>query len=131
MSEIQIYSTIMFFAGVALSQAVFYLDKKKKMQYFYTYLSAALLQILDSVHSVHMGSVEFAKEQLKNVEEVTREEYLEKESQKVSLFMQLYILVLIRAVPKDGRKYINYNSWTEAQALIKKLRGFANERDNS
>ena len=77
-----------------------------------------------------MGAVEFAKEELKNVEEEKREEYLEKESQKVSLFMQLYVLVFIKAVPKDGRKYISYNNWTEAQVLIEKLRGFMDERDN-
>lgn len=129
MNEIQIYSVIMFFAGVFLSQAVFYYDKKRKKTKFFTYISATILQILDSVHSVHMGAVEFAKEQLKNVEEEEKEKYLEKESQKVSLFMQLYVLVFISAVPEDGKKYINYNSWTEAQALIEKLRGFMDERD--
>lgn len=129
MNEIQIYSAIMFFAGVFLSQVIFYFDKKRKKIRFYTYISAAILQILDSVHSVHMGAVEFAKEQLKNVEEAEREEYLKKESQKVSLFMQLYVLVFIKAVPKDGRKHINYNSWTEAQILIEKLRGLMDERD--
>lgn len=131
MNEVQIYSTIMFFAGAIISQVVFYFDKEGKKKHFYTYLSAAILQVLDSVYSVHMGTVEFAKQQLKNLEEDELQEYLEKESQKVSLFMQLYVLVFIKAVPEDGRKYINYNSWTEAQALIEKLRGFANERDNS
>lgn len=121
----------MFFAGAIISQVVFFFDKQRKKKHFYTYLSAAILQVLDSVYSVHMGTVEFAKQQLKNLEEDELQEYLEKESQKVSLFMQLYVLVFIKAVPEDGRKYINYNSWTEAQALIEKLRGFANERDNS
>ena len=119
----------MFFAGVFLSQVVFYYDKKRKKIKFFTYISATILQILDSVHSVHMATVEFAKEQLKNVEEEEREKYLEEESQKVSLFMQLYVLVFISAVPEDGKKYISYTNWTEAQALIEELRGFMNERD--
>ena len=129
MNEIQTYSVIMFFAGVFLSQVVFYYDKKRKKIKFFTYISATILQILDSVHSVHMATVEFAKEQLKNVEEEEREKYLEEESQKVSLFMQLYVLVFISAVPEDGKKYISYTNWTEAQALIEELRGFMNERD--
>ena len=129
MNEIQIYSVIMFFSGVALTHAVFFLDRQRKEKQFFTYISASILQILDCVHSVHMASIEFAKEQLKNLEEEEREEYLKKESQNVSLFMQLYVLVFIRAVPKSGRKYINYKDWTEAQALIEKLRGFTSERD--
>ena len=129
MNEIQIYSTIMFFAGVIISQAVFHFDKKRKKRLFYTYISATILQILDSVHSVHKAAVEFAKEELKNIEEVKREEYLEKESQKVSLFMNLYLLLFIKAVPEDGRKYIKYETWTEASALIEELRGFMNGED--
>ena len=120
----------MFFAGVLLSQAVFYFDKKNKKRLFYTYISAAILQILDSVHSVHLGAVEFAKEQLKNVEEEEKQEYLNKESEKVSLFMQIYLLVFIRAVPEDGRKYISYTKWSEAQALIKELRGFMKDEQS-
>jgi len=131
MNEIQIYSTIMFFAGVTLSQAIFYFDKKAKKKKFYIYLSAAILQILHSVHSVHLGAVEFAAQQLKNLEEDELQEYLEKESQKVLLFMELYVLVFIKAVPRDGRKYINYSTWSEAQALIEKMRGFMHEGDNS
>ena len=119
----------MFFAGAALSQAVFYFDKQRKKKLFFSYISATILQILHSVHSVHMAAIEFAKEEIKNVEEAERQKYLEEESQKVSLFMQLYVLVFIKAVPKDGRKYISYSNWTEAQALIEKLRGFMDERD--
>lgn len=119
----------MFFAGVIISHAVFYFDKKRKKRLFYTYISAAILQILDSVHSVHKAAVEFAREQSKNVEEAKREEYLKKESQKVSLFMNLYLLLFIKAVPEDGRKYIKYETWTEASALIEELRGFMNGED--
>ena len=123
MNETQIYSAIMFFAGVALTQAVFYFDRQKKKSLFYLRMSAAILQILDSVHSIHMAALEYAKDALKNIEEDKREEYLLKESQKVSVFMHLYVLVLIKAVPEEGRKHISYKDWTEAQALIQQLRG--------
>ena len=119
----------MFFAGALISHAVFYFDKKRKKDLFYNYISAAMLQILDSVHSVHKAAVEFAREESKNVEEAKREEYLMKESQKISLFMNLYLLLFIKAVPKDGRKYIRYKTWTEASALIEELRGFMNGKD--
>ena len=124
MNDIQFYSAVMFFAGVALSQAVFYFDKQEKKKRFYIILSAAILQVLDSVYSVHMASIEFAKDQLKTVEEKDSEEYLLKESQKVSVFMELYVLLFTKAVPPEGRKYITYKTWPEARTLIKELRGF-------
>lgn len=130
MNEIQIYSAVMFFAGVALSQAVFYFDRQEKKKKFYTILSAAILQILDSVYSVHMASIEFARDELKNIEEKDREEYLLKESQKVSVFMELYVLLFIKAVPQEGRKYITYKTWPEARTLIKELRGFMQDEKN-
>lgn len=124
MNETQIYSVIMFFAGVALTHAAFYFDQKIKKKKFYIIISATILQILDSVHSSHMAAIEFAKEELKTVEESSRQEYLLKEGQKVSVFMELYVLLLIKAVPEEGRKYINYRSWPEAKTLIEELRGF-------
>ncbi len=114
----------MFFAGVVLSQAVFYFDRQEKKKKFYIILSAAILQVLDSVYSVHMASIEFAKDELKTVEEKDSEEYLLKESQKVSVFMELYVLLFTKAVPPEGRKYITYKTWPEARTLIKELRGF-------
>jgi len=113
----------MFFAGVVLTHAVFYFDRKEKKKRFYILLSATILQILDSVHSVHMAAVEFAKDELKTLEETEVEKYLEKEVQKVSVFMELYVLLFIKAVPQEGRKYINYRTWPEAKSLIDKLRG--------
>ena len=129
MNEIQIYSAIMFFAGVALTHAVFYFDKKNKKKNFYIYLSAVVLQILDSIHSVHLGMLEFIKEEIKNTEEHQAREYLQKEREKVDLFMNLYVLVLLRTIPKEGREYVKYSNWTEAQSLIEKMRGFMNEED--
>lgn len=131
MNEIQIYSVIMFFAGVALTHVVFYFDKRNKKKSFYIYLSAVVLQILDSVYSVHLATLEFIKEGIKNPEEPEGQEYLQKEREKVDLFMNLYVLVLIRTIPKEGREYIKYNNWTEAQSLIEKMRGFMDEKDNS
>jgi len=124
MNEIQLYSIIMFFAGVLLTQAVFYFDRQFKRKKFYLIMSATILQVLDSIYSVHMASIEFAADETKTIEETKRDEYLLKEGQKVSVFMELYVLLFIQAVPKEGRRYINYKTWPEAKALIEELRGF-------
>ena len=135
MSEIQIYSIIMFFAGVGLSKAVFYLDQKKKQGDFFLVISATVLQILDSVHSVHLAAIDASAHELKKLEtkdETDIEKYLEQENSKVSIFMELYTLVLIKAVPEAGRKYINYSNWPEASLLIEQLRGIMqNGKDKS
>ena len=126
MSEIQIYSIIMFFAGVGLSKAVFYLDQKKKQRDFFLVISVTILQILDSVHSVHLAAIDASAHELKKLEtkdETDIEKYLEQENSKVSIFMELYTLVLIKAIPEAGRKYINYSNWPEASLLIGQLRG--------
>ena len=133
MNEIQIYSIMMFFAGVLVTKAVFYFDQETKTKKFYILLSAAVLQMLDSVHTSHMAGIEYAETELKRIElleETARKEYLEKEGNKVALFMEIYTLLLIKAVPEKGRKYINYRSWPEAKALIEQLRGvMRNEKD--
>ena len=135
MSEIQIYSIIMFFAGVGLSKAVFYLDQKKKQKDFFLVISVTILQILDSVHSVHLAAIDASAHELKKLEindETDIEKYLEQENSKVSIFMELYTLVLIKAVPEAGRKYINYSNWPEASLLIEQLRGIMqNGKDKS
>jgi hypothetical protein len=117
----------MFWAGVILTKAVFYFDQKKKTKQFYIVISASLLQVLDAVHSAHLAAVEYGASELKKietVEETNLEEYLEKESSKIAIFMELYTLLFIKAVPQAGRKYINYRTWPEASALIEQLRGF-------
>lgn len=135
MSEIQIYSIIMFFAGVGLSKAVFYLDQKKKQKDFFLIISVTILQILDSVHSVHLAAIDASAHELKKLEtkdETDIEKYLKQENSKVSIFMELYTLVLIKAVPEAGRKYINYSNWPEASLLIEQLRGIMqNGKDKS
>jgi len=135
MNEIQIYSIIMFFAGVLLSKVVFYFDQKKKQRDFFLVISATILQILDSVHSVHLAAIDTATHELKKLEtkdETDIEKYLEQENSKVSIFMELYTLVLIKAVPEAGRKYINYSNWPEASLLIEQLRGIMqNGKDKS
>ena len=130
MNEIQTYSIIMFLAGVALTHAVFYFDRKIKLKKFYLTMSAAILQVLDNINLIHVASTEFVKEETKTIEDSKAEEYLLKEQQKLSVFMELYVLLFIKAIPPAGRKYINYRSWAEASALIKELRGFmGNEQD--
>lgn len=124
MNEIQIYSVIMFFAGVGLTHAVFYYDRLKKKKNFYLFLSSMILQALENVHLIHQASIEFVKDKTKTIDESDAEEYLEKEDLKLSVFMEMYVLLLVNSVPKEGRKYISYKSWPEAQSLLKKLRGF-------
>lgn len=124
MNEIQIYSALMFFSGVALTHACFFFDKKIKEKKFYIFLSAVILQMLENINLSHLSIAEFSKEQLKTLEESEREKYLREESKKVSMFMELYVLLLIKAVPPSGRKHIGFKSWPEAQALIKEMRGF-------
>ena len=135
MNDIQTYSILMFLAGVALSKAVFYLDQIKKQRDFFLVVSVTILQILDSVRSVHASAVELADYELKKLEtkdETDVEKYLEQENSKISIFMELYTLVLIKAVPKAGRKYINYSKWSEASLLIEQLRGIMqNGKDKS
>ena len=130
MNETQIYSIIMFFAGVALTHAVFYFDNQKKSKNFYILMSACILQVLDCIHSIHIAAIDFTRQQTKTTEETSRDEYLLKESQKVSFFMDLYVLLLIKAVPENGRKHINYRSWHEAKALIEKLRGLMKDEQS-
>ena len=127
MNETQVYSVIMFFAGVILTHTVFYFDRVIKKKKFYLFLSATILQALDNISLAHQSIAEIAREELKTMDVSEREEYLEKESKKLSIFMELYVLLLIKAVPLEGRKHINYRTWSEAKALIKKLRGFIND----
>ena len=123
----------MFFAGVLITKAVFYFDERQNTKKFYLVVSAGILQMLDAVHSAHVSAIKFAKTEFENTKtlvETDTAEYLEKESAKISVFMELYTLLLIRAVPKKGRRYINYRNWTEASALIEHLRGLTNEEKN-
>ena len=124
MNEVQIYSTVMFFAGAILCQAVFYFDKVRKKKMFYLFLSSIILQVLENINITHMAALEFTADKTKTVDEIEAEEYLQLEKQKLSVFMELYVLLFTRAVPMEGRKYINYKSWSAAKALIEELRGF-------
>ena len=113
----------MFFAGVILTHAVFFFDRKKKQSKFYLYLSAVILQSLENIDLIHQSSVEFARNSLKFTEDSEKEEYLQKESEKISVYMDLYVLLLLMSVPKDARSHIGYKNWSEAKTLIKKMRG--------
>ena len=124
MNEIQTYSVIMFFAGVILTHAVFYFDRLNKKKKFYLFLSSLILQALDNLYLAHQASIEFAKDKIKTIDDSEAEEYLEKERVKLSVFMEMYVLLFVKSVPLEGRKYINYKSWSEAQSVLKELRGF-------
>ena len=123
MNETQIYCTIMFLAGVLLTHAVFYFDRKIKKKKFYLFLSAVTLQALENIDLIHHSSIEFAKDSIKIAEDSEKQEYLEKENEKVSMLMELYVLLLLTSVPKEARRYMNYKNWAEAKVLIKKMRG--------
>lgn len=135
MNDIQIYSVIMFIVGAFFTKAVFYFEQKHQTKKFYTIISAVILQILDSVYSCHKSAIEYNISELKKLEtkeEIECSEYLQRETNKVSVFMEIYTLLLIRAVPRKGRKYINYKTWPEARSLIEQLRGLIdNEKDQS
>ena len=124
MNEIQIYSALMFFTGVALTHIVFYFDRLNKKKKFYLFFSSLILQALDNLHLAHQSSIEFAKDNIKTIDDSKAEEYLQKESMKLSVFMEMYVLLFVKSIPQEGRKYINYKSWSEAQAILKELRGF-------
>jgi hypothetical protein len=132
MSELLIYSTAMFWAGVLLTKAVFYFQEQLKKKHFYLIMSAALLQVLDSVHSVHEAAIEYNTSELKkndSIGEKELKEYLKTEREKVLVLMEVYTLLFLKAVPSSGRKFINYRSWSEAKQLIKKLRGLTGEKN--
>lgn len=117
----------MFWAGVLITKVVFFYEERRRTRNFYLTVSLTVLQILDSVYSAHQASVESAAIELKkieNIEESFLEKYLEKESSKVDVFMEIYTLLFIKAIPEKGKRYVNYRSWTEANALIEQLRGF-------
>jgi len=127
MSELAIYCALMFWAGVLITKVVFFYEERRRTRNFYLTVSLTVLQILDSVYSAHQASVESAAIELKkieNIEESFLEKYLEKESSKVDVFMEIYTLLFIKAIPEKGKRYVNYRSWTEANALIGQLRGF-------
>jgi hypothetical protein len=95
-------------------------------------MSAALLQVLDSVHSVHEAAIEYNTSELKkndSIGEKELKEYLKTEREKVLVLMEVYTLLFLKAVPSSGRKFINYRSWSEAKQLIKKLRGLTGEKN--
>ena len=130
MNEIQIYSAVMFFAGVALSNAVFYFDRVNKKKNFYIFLSAVILQMLDNADLLHRAGTEFSASQLKTADDLSKQEYLEREAQKISVFMEVYVLLLIKAVPEEGRKHIKFITWPEAHALLEKMRGFIQDEQS-
>tara|TARA_B100001564_G_scaffold353725_1_gene363140 strand:- start:1855 stop:2262 length:408 start_codon:yes stop_codon:yes gene_type:complete len=133
MSDLVFYSIIMFWSGVFLTKAVFYFDMKRKKRRFYLLMSAAILQVLDSIYTCHMAVTEYASTELKNIDSIEEndiQEYLRKEGDKISIFMDLYTLLFIKATPESGREYINYRTWKEAHALILKMREAINHEKN-
>jgi len=125
MNEIQIYSAIMFFAGVVLTHAIFYFQQKKKEKDFLILYSAVALQALESLYLQQMSNIEMISERTERdsgMDETELAEYLRQEGSKVEVFMEIYTMLMIRALPKGARKLINFSNWTQAKSLIEKTR---------
>ena len=125
----------MFFAGVALTHAVFYFQQKKKERDFLILYSAVALQALESLHVQQMSNLEMISERTKTVssmDETQVNEYLKVEGDKVEVFMEIYTMLMIRALPKSARKLVKFSNWTQARSLIEKTRRvMKNEKDKS
>jgi hypothetical protein len=123
----------MFFAGAALAKAVFYFQEKQKQKQYYVMYVAVALQALQNLFLSHKANLEVFEDRLKQNStdaELDLEKYLENEGEKIAVFMEIYTMLLIRAVPKEARKFINFSNWTQAKALINKLRGPMDGEDN-
>ena len=115
----------MFFAGVALTHAIFYFQQKKKEKDFLILYSAVALQALDSLYLQQMANIEMISERTERdsaMDETELAEYLRKEGSKVEVFMEVYTALMIKALPKGARKLINFSNWTQARSLIEKTR---------
>ena len=125
MNEIQIYSAIMFFAGVVLTHAIFYFQQKKKEKNFLVSYCATALQALQSLYLQQMANIEMISERTERdsgMDETELAEYLRKEGSKVEVFMEIYTMLMIRALPKGARKLVNFSNWTQARSLIEQAR---------
>ena len=125
MNEIQIYSVIMFFAGVVLTHAVFYFQQKKKQKDFLILYSATALQALDNLYLQQMSNLEMILERTERdsgMDETELAEYLRQEGSKVEVFMEIYTMLMVRALPEGARKLVNFSNWTQARSLIEKTR---------
>ena len=135
MNQLQLYSFIMFFAGVALTHAVFYFQQKKKEREFLILYSAVALQALESLHVQQMSNLEMISERTKaasSMDEDQVNEYLKVEGDKVEVFMEIYTMLMIQALPKSARKLVKFSNWTQARSLIEKTRRvMKNEKDKS
>ena len=125
MNELQIYSAIMFAAGVALTHAVFYFQQRKKEKDFLILYSATALQALENLYIQQKSNIEIISERTKttsSMDETQISEYLKLEGDKVEVFMEIYTLLMIRALPKSARKLIKFSNWTQAKSLIERTR---------
>lgn len=133
MNELQIYSAIMFAAGAALTHAVFYFHQKKKEKDFLILYSATALQALENLYIQQKSNIEMIYERTKtcsSMDETEVSEYLKVEGDKVEVFMEIYTLLMVQALPKSARKLIKFSNWTQARSLIEKTRRvMRNERN--
>ena len=115
----------MFFAGVAITHAIFYFQQKKKQKDFLILYSATALQALDNLYLQQMSNLEMISERTERdsgMDETELAEYLRQEGSKVEVFMEIYTMLMVRALPEGSRKLVNFSNWTQARSLIEKTR---------
>lgn len=115
----------MFFAGVAITHAIFYFQQKKREKDFLISYCATALQALQSLYLQQMANIEMISERTERdsgMDETELAEYLRQEGSKVEVFMEVYTALMIRALPKEARELVNFSNWTQARSLIEKAR---------
>lgn len=133
MSEDTLYLCLMFWAGVLLTKSVFYFHQKNQSKKFYIFLAACGLAALENIYLSHMAGLDFVSKNIKDKNldtEKESEEYLKVEKGKISILMEIYTLLILKALPKDARRHAHYTSWNEAFSLIEKKRGFTENEKN-
>ena len=115
----------MFLAGVVLTHTVFYFSQKKKEKDFLISYCATALQALQSLYLQQMANIEMISERTERdsgMDETELAEYLRQEGSKIEVFMEIYTMLMLRALPKEARKLVNFSNWTQARSLIEKTR---------
>ena len=116
MTELQIYSFFMFWAGVILTRIIFHIEKSWSKKQIYDNLSLSLIRFLWVVCYLDYTR-EYKSEKVENVSQM-----LNLNNQDMEKFTSL----LISSLDEDGRKRVRFNSWADVKNIL--LKGIKNER---
>ena len=108
-----------------MTHTVFYFSQKKKEKDFLISYCATALQALQSLYLQQMANIEMISERTERdsgMDETELAEYLRQEGSKIEVFMEIYTMLMLRALPKEARKLVNFSNWTQARSLIEKTR---------